>query len=73
MRRVKPVVIDEERCKGCELCIEACGPGVLALSEDFNGRGYRYTVLTDADRCTSCAQCARMCPEAAIAVYKVAS
>ena len=25
------VVIDIERCKGCELCIPACRPGVLPL------------------------------------------
>ncbi|BAS29136.1 4Fe-4S dicluster domain-containing protein [Limnochorda pilosa] len=70
---MEPVIIDQERCKGCELCLAACGPGVLELSEAFNSRGYRYSQLTDPDRCTSCAQCARVCPEAAIAVYKLAS
>ena len=33
------VTIDIELCKGCELCIPACPPGVLAMSEARNDRG----------------------------------
>ena len=40
------VVIDVEACKGCDLCIEACRPGVLVMTEhERNSRGYRYPQL----------------------------
>ena len=31
------LTIDAERCKGCELCIPACRPGVLAMSSGLHG------------------------------------
>ena len=34
------VVIAAERCKGCELCIPACPPRVLRMSETRNANGY---------------------------------
>ena len=39
--------IDEEECKGCGLCIEACPPKVISMSERINHYGYR-TALTRA-------------------------
>ena len=65
------VVIDVERCKGCELCIEACPQDVLALSDEFNGKGYRPVFLLEHDHdCTGCALCAVACPDACITVYR---
>ncbi len=29
------IVIDVERCKGCELCIEACPQDVVSLADSF--------------------------------------
>lgn len=46
------LVIDTERCKGCELCITACPPGVLTMSSEVNETGYRYPELHDG--CTGC-------------------
>ena len=45
------VTIDIDHCKGCDLCIPACPPGVLAMSVEVNHMGYRYPELyavTDA-------------------------
>lgn len=65
------VVIDIERCKGCALCLEACPPGVLALADDFNAKGYRPAMLVDPDhKCTGCALCATVCPDASITVFR---
>ncbi len=59
------VHIRVERCKGCELCIEYCPTKVLALSSQFNAKGYHYpTVVTDT--CISCQACSTICPEFAI-------
>lgn len=67
------VVIDIERCKGCELCREACPQDVLQLADSFNSKGYRPMVLVDlAHDCTGCALCAVMCPDACITVYREA-
>ena len=66
------VVIDVERCKGCELCINACPQDVLALSKQFNSKGYRPVFLMEHDNdCTGCALCATICPDAVITVYRL--
>lgn len=64
------VEIDEFYCKGCELCVEACPQGVLALSQDhINAKGYRPAELIELG-CTGCGVCAIVCPEAAIEVFR---
>jgi 2-oxoglutarate ferredoxin oxidoreductase subunit delta len=65
------VIIDQKICKGCELCIIACPQDGLALSQNFNEKGYRYVELIN-DACTGCVNCALVCPEAAITVYRQA-
>ena len=67
---VKKLVIDEERCKGCELCLSFCPRGLLVLADHFNGQGFKPAMLADEEKCTSCGLCARMCPETAIEVYR---
>jgi 2-oxoglutarate ferredoxin oxidoreductase subunit delta len=67
---VPKVVIDVERCKGCELCVTFCPPKVLAMSRTLNARGFYPVTLIDEERCTSCAACAIVCPDMAITVYK---
>ena len=65
------IVIDVERCKGCELCIAACPQDVIALADDLNSKGYRPVILLDpAHDCTGCALCAVVCPDGCITVYK---
>lgn len=62
------VVIDVERCKGCELCISACRPGVLTMSGAVNQVGYRYPELVPG--CTACRACHAVCPDFVFEVYK---
>ena len=65
-----PLAIATDRCKGCELCITACAPRVLALDETVvNKLGYHPIRLTDAHACTSCAKCAKVCPDVVFTVY----
>jgi len=65
------ILINEERCKGCELCLTVCPPGVISLSEYLNSHGYRPATLLDPERkCTGCALCAVVCPDTAITVYR---
>jgi len=64
------LTINEERCKGCSLCISVCPRGILKLSDDFNAKGYNALVCTDQERCTGCAMCAIMCPDVVIKVER---
>jgi 2-oxoglutarate ferredoxin oxidoreductase subunit delta len=67
----RKVVINEDYCKSCELCVSVCPVHVLAISNRLNAHGYHPVELLDEEKCTSCTACARMCPEAAIEVYRL--
>jgi NAD-dependent dihydropyrimidine dehydrogenase PreA subunit len=54
--------VDSDECKGCALCIEACPPKVLALSQRLNHYGYR-TATYSGSGCTGCGICFFACPE----------
>lgn len=59
------VHIRAERCKGCELCIDYCPTRVLALSSEFNAKGYHFPVVVNDD-CINCQSCRTICPEFAV-------
>ena len=63
------VVIDAERCKGCELCIPACPPGVLRMSARRNASGYLLPELLEG--CTGCGACLMVCPDYCFEVYRL--
>lgn len=65
------VVMRIDQCKGCELCIPACRPGVLKMSDDMNEMGYRYPELFPG--CTGCQACFQVCPDFVFDVYKYAT
>lgn len=67
---MEKVLIDKERCKGCELCITTCPRTVLVMSDDINRSGYHYSVYQQKEKCTSCTFCAIICPDVCIEVYK---
>ncbi|MFQ5886871.1 MAG: ferredoxin family protein [Anaerolineae bacterium] len=65
------ILIDEDRCKGCELCTTVCPFDLVHIANHFNAKGYRPSTLVDPDeKCTGCTLCARMCPDVAIIVYR---
>lgn len=68
-KAIGDVVVDIEKCKGCELCIEACPEDTLALSNRINQKGYRFAVTINQN-CTGCINCAIICPDACITVYR---
>lgn len=72
MAKIKgAVVIDIERCKGCNLCVVACPPRCLSLSKEANSKGYNFSQLTNLEACVGCVACAYVCPDACITVYKM--
>jgi 2-oxoglutarate ferredoxin oxidoreductase subunit delta len=60
--------IERERCKGCELCIPACPPKVLTMSDPVNRMGFRYPELSPG--CTGCRACLLVCPDFCFEVYR---
>ena len=70
MAKVKgDIIIDIEKCKGCELCAAACPQESLELSRKLNSKGYHYIVKIE-DNCTGCVNCALVCPDGIIKVYR---
>jgi 2-oxoglutarate ferredoxin oxidoreductase subunit delta len=59
-------MIIEERCKGCEFCIEFCPKKVLEQDTKFNSKGVRAPRVKDAELCVGCGVCEAICPDFAI-------
>ena len=64
------IVIEEERCKGCEVCIPTCPEDVIVLSKNVNSKGYHYAIKQN-ENCTGCTNCAVVCPDGVISVYRL--
>ena len=59
---VSEVIINEEECKGCHRCIDACPVGVLEIAPHFNRMSY-HPAKYKGEGCTGCAICFYTCPE----------
>lgn len=67
------ITIDDNWCKGCELCTTVCPKGLIKMAKHFSARGYRPATLVDPEgQCTGCLLCATICPDVAITVYREA-
>lgn len=68
---MKNVQFNEDRCKSCELCVNACPKKILRISKDrMNAKGYRPAEIIDREKCIGCAFCATVCPDCAINIYE---
>ena len=54
--------LNSDECKGCSLCVGACPPKVLRMTDRLNRYGYR-PVTYDGRGCTGCGICFVVCPE----------
>lgn len=73
MAKIKgAIVVNTERCKGCNLCVIACPLHILTLTQkEVNKKGYPFATQIETDACNGCASCATVCPDGCISVYKV--
>lgn len=64
-KETRLITINEERCKGCELCV-VCPNDLIQMSDRFNVKGYRVPEVVNPEDCTGCGVCYSMCPDVAI-------
>ncbi len=59
-QKVHEIVIEEEWCKGCGICVHFCPKKVLSM----NKAGKVFVV--NLDECIGCKLCEQRCPDLAI-------
>ena len=65
------ITIQEDSCKGCEMCVNACPKHLIELNkEKINAKGYHPARMTDQSQCIGCKSCAIMCPDVCITVER---
>ncbi len=65
------LTFEEEKCKGCELCVVACPVSILALNlQTVNKKGYNPAYIVQPEKCIGCANCAIMCPDSVITIER---
>ena len=64
------ITINQEKCKGCFLCMSFCPKGLIKKSAKLNKRGLSFVEFDLAGDCIGCMQCAVICPDCCIEVYK---
>jgi len=60
------IMIDEQYCKGCGLCVHYCPKQILKKSGRRNAKGYVPPMAADPEECSNCRTCELICPELAI-------
>jgi NAD-dependent dihydropyrimidine dehydrogenase PreA subunit len=61
LKNVVTLQLDEEKCKGCGMCINVCPHEVFLMKDD-------KAQIVDKDSCMECGACAKNCPFSAIEV-----
>ena len=51
-------VVDEEKCTGCESCVDSCPLDAIEMQDNL--------AVVDADTCGDCGACVDACPVEAI-------
>jgi len=63
-----PVWVNTDRCKACDICVDACPAGVLSMkAEPSSILGAMISVIAP-ESCIGCNECELTCPDFAIYV-----
>lgn len=60
------ILVSEELCKGCGICISLCPLKVLSTSDKLSPHGIYLPIPTNINKCTGCRICEYYCPDLAI-------
>ena len=55
-----PAKVDQEKCNGCEACVEECPSEAISIVDD--------KAVIDIDACIDCGVCVDTCPAEAISM-----
>ena len=65
------VYFNQERCKGCGLCIPVCPVNIVGIDKALiNKKGYNPATVVEVEKCLGCTNCATMCPDQVITVER---
>ena len=65
------VTFNEERCKGCMLCVSVCPKKIVVMDEGkLNLKGFHPAGVKEMEKCIGCGFCAVICPDCVIEVEK---
>lgn len=65
------IVVNQQRCKGCNLCVVSCPTQSISLHPtEVNDKGYNYCYMSNPETCIGCANCGVVCPDGCITVYR---
>ena len=53
-----PAKVDEEKCNGCESCVEECPSEAISMVDE--------KAVVDLEACVDCGACVDVCPAKAI-------
>ena len=67
----KVLILQRNRCKGCDLCINVCPNKALENSKELNKNVQYPPDAVENGKCTFCRLCEYTCPDFAIYVAKL--
>lgn len=62
--------IDNDKCKGCEICINVCPKKLLTMSDEVNSSGLHFVEILNAEDCVGCKNCAIICPDSVFSIFE---
>jgi len=63
-----PVWVDTNRCKACDICVDACPAGVLSMKQEATSVLGAMIEVIAPEACIGCNECELNCPDFAIFV-----
>ena len=64
------ITINQDKCKGCLLCVSVCPKGSIKQKPSLNKKGVKPVEFKEGSECLGCSMCAIICPDACIEVFK---
>ena len=66
------ITMDQQKCKGCSLCVQACPKKLLSPSTALNSLGYFPVKVKDQKLigCIGCLSCAIVCPDSVFEISR---